>query len=146
MLDNRIFSSKGPFEVAVCMGDTVTHLQRLEDVWLLFERVYEHLEDKGILALTYRDLTSELKGTDRIVPVQSDKDKIMATFLEYEEYYVKVHDIIFVRRDSDWELKKSVYKKLRIGAHQITSFLQNLGFQIKISRVEKGFSSIVAEK
>jgi len=46
---------------------------------------------------TYRDLTKELEGLDRFIPVRSD-DKIMTCFLEYESAEsVAVHDLIYTR-------------------------------------------------
>lgn len=145
MLDSRIYADKGPFEVVVCMGDTLTHLQEVEDVLTLFKNVYKRLEPGGKLVLTFRDLTAELKGVGRIIPVKSDDEKLMATFLEYENEYVNVHDMIFVKRNSGWELNKSVYRKLRLGLHQVQELLLHAGFKISSSHVEKGFSVIIAE-
>ena len=146
IVDYRMYADEGPFEVAVCMGDTLTHLQRTREVSALFATIYPLLEQGGRFALSFRDLTAELKGIDRIIPVRSDDDKIMATFLEYEETQVNVHDIVFIKGDSGWELKKSTYSKLRIGMHQVHDFLQHLGFKISSSHVQKGFSVIIAEK
>jgi len=146
LLDYSIYADKGPFEVAVCMGDTLTHLQKTREISALFANIYSLLEQGGRFALSFRDLTAELKGIDRIIPVRSDDDKIMATFLEYEATQVNVHDIVFVKGDSGWELRKSTYRKLRIGMHQVQDFLQHLGFKISSSHVQKGFSVIIAEK
>ena len=146
ILDYSIYADKGPFEVAVCMGDTLTHLQKTREVSALFANIYPHLEEGGRLALSFRDLTAELKGIDRIIPVRSDDDKIMATFLEYEETQVNVHDIVFVKGDSGWELRKSTYRKLRIGMHQVQDLLRHLGFSVISSEVQEGFSVIVAQK
>jgi hypothetical protein len=98
------------------------------------------------LALSFRDLTAELKGIDRIIPVRSDDDKIMATFLEYKATKVNVHDIVFVKGDSGWELRKSTYRKLRIGMHQVQDLLRHLGFSVISSEEQEGFSVIVAQK
>ncbi|MGW8221256.1 MAG: class I SAM-dependent methyltransferase [Syntrophobacteria bacterium] len=146
ILDYTVYAQAGPFEVAVCMGDTLTHLRKPREVSALFANIYSILEEGGRLALTFRDLTTELKGTDRIVPVKCDDDKLMATFLEYGKKYVNVHDMIFVKGEAGWELKKSVYSKLRISSHEIIGFLEHLGFRIKSSDVEKALSSIVAKK
>jgi len=146
MLDSRIYADKGPFEVAVCMGDTLTHLQAVEDVSALFRNVYKSLEPRGKLALTFRDLTAELKGVERIIPVKSDDDKLMATFLEYENKHVNVHDMIFVKSNSGWELEKSVYRKLRLGLHQVRELLLHIGFKISSSNLHQGFSVVIAQK
>jgi SAM-dependent methyltransferase len=146
ILDYSIYADKGPFELAVCMGDTLTHLRKTREVSALFANIYPLLVQGGRLALTFRDLTAELKGIDRIIPVRSTDDKIMATFLEYEETQVNVHDIVFVKGDSGWDLSKSIYRKLRIGIGQVHDFLQHLDFSVISSEVQEGFFVIVAQK
>jgi SAM-dependent methyltransferase len=146
ILDYSIYADKGPFEVAVCMGDTLTHLQKAQEVSALFANIYPLLEQGGRLTLSFRDLTSELKGIDRLIPVRSDDNKIMATFLEYEITQVNVHDIVFVKGDSGWDLSKSTYRKLRIGMGQVHDLLQHLDFRVISSEVQEGFSVIVAQK
>ena len=146
ILDYTIYANMGQFEVAVCMGDTLTHLQRVREVSALFANVYPVLEQGGRLALSFRDLTAELEGTDRIVPVKCDDDKLMASLLEYEEQYVNVHDMIFIKTDSAWELKKSGYRKLRINNNQVQDLLQHHGFSLISAEVQKDFSVILAKK
>jgi len=146
MLDHEIYSGRGPFEVAVCMGDTLTHLPTVDGVMALLENVYRNLEPGGTLVLAFRDLTKELQGTERIIPVRTDEDKLMAAFLEYEETHVRVHDMIFLRGDSGWILKKSAYRKLRLGAGQVRAFLEKKGFVPAPPQLQEGFSVIVAQK
>jgi 2-polyprenyl-3-methyl-5-hydroxy-6-metoxy-1,4-benzoquinol methylase len=146
ILDHKLYSNKGPFEVAVCMGDTLTHLSTVDDVMLLFDHVYRNLEHGGNLILSFRDLTTELQGIDRIIPVRTDEEKLMATFLEYGETHVQVHDVIFVRDVSGWVLKKSVYRKLRLGLDQIRNSLENIGYKIDICAEQEGFAIIGAQK
>jgi SAM-dependent methyltransferase len=146
ILDHTIYAQAGPFEVAVCMGDTLTHLRKTREVSALFANIYSILEQGGRLALTFRDLTTELRGTDRIVPVKCDDDKLRATFLEYGKKCVNVHDMIFIKGKAGWELKKSVYRKLRISSDEIIGFLEHRGFRITSRDVEKALSSIVAQK
>ena len=146
LLDHTLYSNKGPFEVAVCMGDTLTHLSTVEDIIPLFEHVHANLERGGSFVISFRDLTTELQGTDRIVPVRTDEEKLMATFLEYGETHVKVHDMIFVREDSGWVMKKGVYSKLRIGVEQVRAFLGGVGFEVTPPGVKDGLAVVLARK
>lgn len=146
MLDHWIYSGRGPFEVAVCMGDTLTHLPTVESVITLLEHIYSNLEHGGTLVLAFRPLTTELQGIERIIPVRTDEDKLMAAFLEYEETHVRVHDMIFLRGDSGWVLKKSAYRKLRLGADQVRASLEKIGFVTAPPQLQEGFSVIVAKK
>lgn len=132
--------------LVVCMGDTLTHLETKSNVEDLFNKVYEHLENNGNFALTFRDLTFELKGTDRFIPVRSDENKVFTCFLEYESEYVIVHDLVYERINSSWVLHKSFYRKCRIGFDWCKEKLLNKGFKIKFSNLENGVVTIIAVK
>ena len=121
----------GQATVIVCMGDTLTHLPQRADVATLFRDVFESLRPGGMFVITYRDLTKELFGTDRFIPVRSDDDKIMTCFLEFEnEDSVVVHDLVHVRQGVGWSLNKSSYKKLRLGVAWVSEELSKAGFEI----------------
>src|ERR1700757_3494777 len=51
--------------VAVCMGDTLTHLDSKDSVRRLFAAVLHKLVRGGRFAITYRDLSVALAGADR---------------------------------------------------------------------------------
>jgi len=133
-------------EVIVCMGDTLTHLQSQEEVRTLLTNVYRSLADEGHLILSFRDMTDELIGLDRFIPVRSDADKIFTCFLEYEARLVKVHDILYEKVHDRWQIKKSFYRKLRIPPAWTRTVLEEIGFRIDICDVEKGMAIIVARK
>lgn len=133
-------------EVIVCMGDVLLHLQRLEDVRNLLEKAYQALADKGRLVLSFRDLSRELHGLDRFIPVMSDTNTIFTCFLEYEEKYVKVHDILYKMIDNQWEIKKSFFRKLRISPSWARTVLEEIGFTIETDEVEKGLVILIARR
>jgi SAM-dependent methyltransferase len=115
--------------VIVCMGDTVTHLPSKDSVQELFTSVFQKLAPGGVFVLTYRDLTGELAGTDRFLPVQADDTRIMTCFLEYKSSdAVTVHDLVYVRGEGGWKLNKSSYEKLRLGSGWVASALRKAGF------------------
>ena len=117
--------------VLVCMGDTLTHLPSKDSVQKLFTDVFEKLAAGGVFVLTYRDLTGELAGTDRFLPVQADDTRIMTCFLEYKSSdAVTVHDLVYVRGEDGWKLNKSSYEKLRLGAGWVASALCRAGFTV----------------
>jgi SAM-dependent methyltransferase len=121
----------GQATVIVCMGDTLTHLPDRRDVSALFGSVFDRLRKRGVFVITYRDLTRELFGTDRFIPVRSDENKIMTCFLEFENPdSVVVHDLVYVRQDSRWSLNKSSYRKLRLGIAWIREELSRAGFDM----------------
>jgi SAM-dependent methyltransferase len=119
----------GQASVVVCMGDTLTHLASKADVGALFQGVFNALHSGGVFVITYRDLTNELKGLDRFIPVRSDDNTIMTCFLEYESTEsVVVHDLVYTRDDGTWCLTKSSYRKIRLGLDWMVQELAAVGF------------------
>ena len=133
-------------EAIVCMGDTLTHLESFEKVVILIDKAYKSIEQSGKLILSFRDMTEELIGLDRIIPVHCDENVILTCFLEYRRDYVIVNDCIYNKVNLSWDLTKSCYKKLRIGAEWAEDKLREIGFQISFKCAVKGFVTIVAFK
>jgi SAM-dependent methyltransferase len=134
----------GKVELIVCMGDTLTHLQTLAEVQGLLEEGCRALEDNGRLILGFRDLTAELKNLDRFVPVRSDSNRIFTCFLEYEEKHVKVHDIVHEKTGTQWVMKKSYYRKLRIAPQWMSECLRKAGFAVEKLEIINGMITIIA--
>lgn len=107
----------GTARAIVCMGDTITHLPSKAGVAALFRAAHDALAPGGVFVLTWRDLTVELRGLDRFLPVRSDDSTIFSCFLEYTSpETVQVHDLVYTRGPEGWALNKSSYAKLRLGA------------------------------
>ena len=143
MRNAEAYAAEGPFEVAVCMGDTLSHLESFDEVSALVGDVYGVLEEGGKLILEFRDYTAELRGVDRAIPVRLDEDRIMVTFLEYEPLHVNVHDVVFLKRAGGWSSQKSAYKKLRVGTERVVESLEHVGFRAVETREDRGFSVVV---
>lgn len=142
--DSRTYGAQGPFEVVVCMGDTLTHLRSSEEVATLIRDVRSVLRDGGTLVLEFRDYTVELKGADRLIPVRLDDDRIMTTFLEYEEDRVHVHDLVLIKGESGWTVHKSAYAKLRLDTERVLDALEGNGFRVVERGADRGFTTLVS--
>ena len=137
----------GQATVIVCMGDTLTHLPGRSDVSSLFKEIYKALVPGGIFVLTYRDLTTELHGTERFVPVRSDENTILTCFLEYEDpESVVVHDLLHTRQETGWTLSKSSYRKLRLGVGWLVQQLKDSGLVVESQGSSGRLLQIVASK
>lgn len=133
----------------VCMGDTLTHLPGRDAVRRLFEAAATALAPDGIFVLTWRDLTRELTGAERFIPVRSGEDRIMTCFLEYvNAETVEVHDLVYTRdaATSAWALEKSSYPKLRLAAAWVEAELANAGLRVHTSSSAGRLSLAVAQK
>jgi SAM-dependent methyltransferase len=127
----------GTVDVAVCMGDTLTHLSSRAEVSELFHSVAHALKPHGVFVVTYRDLsTAELKGLDRFIPVRADDERIMTCVLEYESPdHVLVNDLIYARDSAGhWALRKSSYRKLRLPLEWVRNELVASGLSIQLQQ------------
>lgn len=133
------------FDVIVCMGDTLTHLQSTARVFTLIEHLRDYrLNENGRLIFTFRDLMEDRTGTDRILPVRLEDEKLMLTFLEYLPTRVSVHDIVLNKTDEGWALQKSSYDKLRLSLADIRATLLAYKFTVDREDESEGLCTIAA--
>jgi len=128
------------------MGDILPHLPSRECVTNLFAEVNRRLVPGGKFILGFRDLSQELFGVDRFVPIRGDNDRVMTCFLEYEPETVVVHDLIHVREGEGWTLHKSAYRKLRLSPAWVEMKLRVSGFELREREQAAGVWTVVAEK
>ena len=130
-------------DVVVCMGDTLSHLEREADLERLFAGVATRLVGGGRFVVSFRDLGGELRDLDRIIPVCAADDIVMTCFLEYEPATVKVHDLIWVRKRDGWVFRKGVYRKLRLTADTVAARLESAGFTLERHQAPGGMVVLV---
>jgi len=133
-------------ELIVCMGDTIAHLESIDQIPVLIERCFKCLVYKGKLILSYRDYGTELVDTQRFIPVKSDDNKILTCFLEYFKGKVKVTDLLHERINGQWTQRVSSYFKVRITNEIIEKFLNEVGFQILNKEVINRMNYLIAKK
>jgi SAM-dependent methyltransferase len=136
----------GTADAVVCMGDTLTHLPQRDLIPRLFAAVSAALRKDGQFVVTYRDLSTELHGVDRFIPVRSTADKIMTCFLEYHPGVVQVHDLVHSREDGTWRLAKSSYPKLRLAVDEVRRELAQAGLHVYAAEQVRGMNVLAARK
>lgn len=128
----------------LCMGDTLSHFETLNDIENLIANAHTALEKGGKFILSYRDLSLELTGTDRFIPVKSDRDRIFTCFLEYGKETVTVNDVLYERNGEEWDLHKSAYTKIKIPKAWLLETLETQGFKIIHEKEIRGMHTLVA--
>lgn len=128
------------------MGDTLTHLESVEQVSTLIGEWYRMLTPKGKLVLSFRDLTQPLEQEERFVPVRAEDERIHTCFLEYFPGYVSVFDILLEKQQGQWIQKVSSYRKLRLGIEQVKMMLTAAGFTVQDHEVIMRMHYLVAAK
>jgi len=129
--------------LAVCMGDTLSHLEREADLDRVFQGVASRLVLGGRLVLSFRDLSGELRDLDRVIPVGAWDDLVMTCFLEYESASVKVHDFVWVRQPDGWRLRKGMYRKLRLAPARVAGRMIDAGFTVERHDAPGGLVALV---
>ena len=132
-------------ELVVCMGDTISHLDSVEQVEQLFAELFRILVPDGKLVISFRDMMVALEGEKRFIPVRSDATRILTCFLEYHDGYVMVNDLLYESEDGQWKFSASAYKKLRLGLNQLVGMMVKVGFRIKGVNDRSGVMHVVAE-
>jgi SAM-dependent methyltransferase len=130
-------------DVAVCMGDTLSHLAREADLARVFAGVARRLVRGGRLVLTFRDQRRERRALDRVIPLHASDDLVVACFLEYEPSTVKVHDLVWTRQPDGWRFRKGVYRKLRLSPGRVTARLAAAGFVVERHEAPAGMVALV---
>jgi SAM-dependent methyltransferase len=135
-----------PAALIVCMGDTLTHLPDKQSVEDLFVDVAEALVGGGTFIVTFRDYTAPLIGSKRFIPVRSDSDRILTCFLEYDDSFVTVHDILHERDGSQWRQRVSAYRKLRLSPDWVASAIEAKGLKVRSEQGLAGMARLIAKR
>ena len=135
----------GQFDLVICMGDTLTHLDSEDAVDLAVAGAARRLAVGGQLLLRFRDyVTRTLLGAERFLLVRSDDTRIMTCCLDYETHRVLVTDIVHDRIDHRWRLRASSYRKLRLRSDAVVETLISLGLEVTVVDASPPWIEIVA--
>jgi 2-polyprenyl-3-methyl-5-hydroxy-6-metoxy-1,4-benzoquinol methylase len=137
----------GPYDVILCMGDTLTHLSSLESVRQLFADCAASLAPGGVFATTFRDYSGEPRqGADRFIPVRSDAQRIFTCFLETHSERVTVHDVLHTLLDGGWQMRVSTYDKLRLDPQWLLRMAQDSGLESALGESPRGMVQLTARR
>ena len=132
--------------VIVCMGDTITHLESINHVEQLLEKISDHLERDGKVVISFRELIGELKNEERFIPVRSDETRILTCFLEYFPNHVMVHDVLYELQSGKWKQRVSSYPKLRLSEAFVSNTLERYKIKTLSSERISGMLYMVGQK
>jgi 2-polyprenyl-3-methyl-5-hydroxy-6-metoxy-1,4-benzoquinol methylase len=129
-----------------CMGDTIAHLESIENVRLLFKHCFDCLEERGKLILSYRDYGVELIDTQRFIHVKSDDNKMLTCFLEYYTDRIKVTELFYEKLNGEWIQRVSSYFKLRITSQLVEQLVTESGFKVQKTEIINRMNYLIAGK
>jgi len=145
LLDYLEASGDRFWDVILCLGDTLTHLDSTDRVKRLLASAVRNLNPEGRLALAYRDSSEfQAEGVARFVPVASDHSRSMHCLLEpLDRTHLRVTDIVTEVTAEGPRTRLSDYKKLRIARATLIEWARDAGLSLSSERVERGMTSLV---
>ena len=136
-----------PFDLVLCMGDTLPHLPTLADVETVVDRAADCLTPGGELVLTFRDYSGPgPQGSGRVIPVRSDENRILTCVLAYRDDVVEVTDVLHEREGEQWTMRASTYQKLRLDPESVRTGLEARGLQVELGPGPRGMVLIRGRK
>lgn len=135
-----------PPDVVVCMGDTIAHLESMENLQSLTSQIAEALPAGGRLVYSFRDYSHALEDTARFIPVKSDDSRIHTCVLEYFDDKVRVTDLLHEREKGNWQQKVSSYLKLRLSSELVNTMIEKSGLSVVSEGVHNRMVYLIAGK
>jgi hypothetical protein len=136
----------GQPELITCCGDTLSHLDSKDEMNQLIAGISNTLCKNGKLILSFRDYTREMKETNRFIPVKSDENRIMTCMLDYDTDFVRVTDLLYEKRENDWQFSVSAYKKVRVKKVDVVNILDACNLSVIFNKVIHRLTTIIAVK
>lgn len=133
-------------ELIICCGDTITHLEDIQQIEKLILDAANIIQSNGHIILSFRDYTQELNDQQRFIAVKSTENRILTCILEFEPEKIRVSDLLHERINKKWTQKVGTYEKVRISPLTIIQFLKKNGMKIKLHKQINNFYTIVARK
>ncbi len=133
-------------ELIVCCGDTLTHLESIDQVSQLIADCSSIFKTNDKLILSFRDYSVPLEGDNRFIPVKSDETKILTCCLDYEQERVMVTDILNYKTENGWLQTVSSYHKVRLSPKVVEAIILQNGMTIKFNEVLSRMTTIIAIK
>jgi SAM-dependent methyltransferase len=141
------FSAGQGFDVAVCFGDTVSHLQSWDAVASMFRCAFASLRAGGMFLLASRDHSRIYRGDERFLLIRADSAQSLTCFVEDLGTHVRVSDIVHRLGDADLPMTVSSYLKLRVSPPLLGDALVAAGFVLDDTRaLAHGVHLLVAHK
>ncbi len=133
-------------ELIVCMGDTLTHLESVDQVQHLLRQIAGHLDADGKVILSFRNYEMEQEGEARFINVRSDDMRILTCFLEFFDDRVVVYDILYEKHEGMWRQKVSSYPKLRLKHRVVVDTLAACGVVVAAQETIAGLNYLIGQK
>ena len=137
-LDIANFDVGSGFDAAVCLGDTVSHLQSWEAVDGMFKSVAAALAPGAGFILATRDHSRVYRGDERFILVRADEQRSLTCFVEDAGPHIRVTDLLHSRVAGETKLVANSYLKLRVSPNQLLEHMAGVGLTLESQQLLQG--------
>jgi SAM-dependent methyltransferase len=129
----------GRFDVVLCLGDTLTHLEDEPAIRRFLDGAARALRPQGRLALSFRDSTGAgPEGLARFVPVARDRRRTMHCLVEVvDEDHLSVTDLVTEVGPDGPVTRLGSYRKLRLSPARLAGWAEAVGLRLVDSGLEQ---------
>ncbi len=136
--DMRTHRPLAPCDVITCMGDTLAHLNSMEELAAFAAHVHPILKPTGLFVVSFRDFSADVKGTTRGVLVRADENRIFDCIMVFGANAIDVVDCIHEKTSTGWTLRTSGYRKLRLTTEEVVKLFKTKGLTVASQETTKG--------
>ncbi|MBY0516887.1 MAG: class I SAM-dependent methyltransferase [Bacteriovoracaceae bacterium] len=140
--DFKSYRPLQPVDVAVCMGDTITHFSTLEEITGLATHIHNLVKSGGQFIISFRDYSTEAKGSNKVILVRADENRIWDSMLQFSSSYIDVTDILHEKKNNVWTMQSSTYRKLKLSSEILNKIFKEAGFTFVNQEVSGGMTRI----
>ncbi len=133
-------------ELIVCCGDTLAHLESMDELQVLLDDIAGSLPRQGRAIFSFRDTSHAVVGADRIIPVKSDETRIFTCVLDYEDDFVYVTDVVYEKRPEGWDQRASCYRKLRLRSEVVLARMEQSGLSAQVCQTVRGLTTVLSRR
>jgi SAM-dependent methyltransferase len=129
--DISAFKLEHPVDVALCFGDTISHLPSWAALRSMLACVSASLAPGGEVLFATRDHTRVYEGDDRFLLIRADANQSMTCFVEDAGDRVRVTDIVHRLDEKPPTMVASSYYKLRVSPENLKKEFADAGIPIR---------------
>ena len=134
------------FDAAVCLGDTVSHLQSWDAVDGMFDSLSSALAPGAGFVLATRDHSRVYHGDERFLLIRADEQRSLTCFIEDAGEHIRITDLLHTREDGKTTMVANSYLKLRVSPKRLITHMTRAGLSLVSHEQWKGVHVIFARK
>lgn len=128
---NKVETLKDKFDVIICIGNSLVHLQDKKEIQGLIKKLYDQLEENGVLIIQIVNYDRIIKNNVKELPFINREDKGVKFIRNYEEENGRIlfKSKLVVLENSEEKVYDNVVKLYPLQSTDLNTMLEGTGFK-----------------